>query len=138
MNKLIIFIALSLSVLTLCSCQNVNTVERKDPIAQPNQIDTANVIRDPSLGFAIHIVGLNESMVSGDLLKVQATVENRGIRAKSISYRFYWYDVDGMEVTAPSNSWRSLRMEGSEPRSVSAVAPNPRVVDFRFHIVEAK
>lgn len=119
-------------------CTTVNTVERADPLATPSYIQDKRVITDQSLAKTVRVLSVNQTTVSGDLLKVQVTVENARTRVRTFNYRFEWYDRDGMLVQTPSSTWKSRRIEGKETLSISDVAPNPRVVDFVLKIMEPR
>jgi uncharacterized protein YcfL len=79
------------------------------------------------------VVQVNESVVSGDLTKVQVILRSTSNRAKSINYRFDWYDLDGIVVTT-NNPWKSLTLQGQQQVAVTATAPNPRAKDFRLNL----
>lgn len=124
------------AALLLAGCQSVNTVQRAQPQAQPNLVNDQRVITDQTLARAIGVVAINEAKVSGDLLKVQATLENRKSSARTVKYKFDWIGDDGMEISSPGNSWKTVTLQGGETRAVSSVATSPRVVDFRIKLQE--
>ncbi len=114
---------------------SVNTVQRAEAQAMPSYVNDQRVITDSSLGRTLAIVSVNDAKVSGDLLKVQVTLENRSGRAKRFNYKFDWIAEDGMEMQT-AGGWRTLHLEGREQRSVSAIATSPRAVDFRLKLME--
>jgi uncharacterized protein YcfL len=129
--------ALSGLVLASGCATNVNTVERADSQATPNLIADKRVITDASLGGLIRIVSVNESTVSGNLKKVQVTLENAKNNTRRISYKFEWIDQDGMATNSVVQSWQSLSFAGRETQTVSAVAISPKAVDFKLKLIEA-
>lgn len=120
----------------LGACTNVNTVERAQPLATPNYVDDKRVITDTSLAATVKVVSVNQSVVSGDLLKIQVMVTNTRSSARSFNYKFEWYDQDGMLVQTPTSVWKSMRIQPKETNAISAVGPNPRAVDFVLKLQE--
>lgn len=119
-----------------CASTTVNTVDRADPIASPNVVQDRRVVTDESLDRRVSILQVAEGEVSGDLLKIQVTVQNNGSSPRNINYMFEWYDANGMQVSGASSGWRSLRLMGKEQKSISGIAPNPNAVDFNLKLSE--
>ncbi len=115
---------------------SVNTVSRAEPQASPSYVADQRVITDSSLGRKVAIVSVNEAKVSGDLLKIQVTLENRSSKRQAFTYKFDWVANDGMELSAPSGGWKQIQLEGRETRAVSAIATSPKAVDFRLKLRE--
>lgn len=131
-----LLLALSAAGLLAGCANNVNTVQRAQPEARPNYVSDQRIITDSTLGSALKIVSVNQTTVSGNLLKVQVTLENAKSSARSFNYRFEWVDADGMAVSSPGNSWKIIQLKGRETSTVSAVAVSPRVVDFVLKLQE--
>ena len=139
MKSFALFAATAALLLPLTGCQtNVNTVSRAEPLARPNFVNDKRVVTDRSLGELIGVVSVNETIVSGNLRKVQVTLENLRDNNREIRYRFEWVDQDGMAVGGVSELWLPLVLAGRETRSVSPVATSPRAADFTLKIVEGK
>lgn len=130
-------LALGAAALLFAGCQNVNTVERAQPLAAPTLVNDQRIVTDQTLARALKVVSINEAKVSGDLLKIQATLQNTKNSDRTFKYRFEWIGEDGMEVSAPGNGWRVITFQGGEVRAISAVATSPRVVDFRLKLQES-
>ncbi|MDA1066355.1 MAG: YcfL family protein [Verrucomicrobia bacterium] len=128
---------MSCLLLALGCATNVNTVERANPQAKPDMIADKRIITDASLGGPIRIVSVNESIVSGNLKKVQVTLENVKNNTRRVSYKFEWIDQDGMATNSVVQSWQSLSFAGGETQMVSAVAISPKAVDFKLKLAEA-
>jgi uncharacterized protein YcfL len=139
MKSFALFAATAALLLPLTGCQtNVNTVSRAEPLARPTLVNDKRVVTDRSLGELIGVVSVNETIVSGNLRKVQVTLENLRDNNREIRYRFEWVDQDGMAVGVGSELWLQLVLAGRETRSVSTVATSPRAADFTLKIVEDK
>jgi uncharacterized protein YcfL len=128
---------LAVACLLLAGCAtNVNTVERAQPLAAPNYVSDKRVITDNTLANTFRVVAINQGTVSGNLLKIQATVENLRSSVRTLNYKFEWTDKDGMAVGSPNETWKSVRLQGRETTTLSTVAITPRAVDFTLKLRE--
>lgn len=125
------------AVLFLAGCaSNVNTYERAESQAAPNYIADKRVITDNTLAGTVRVVSINQSTVSGNLLKVQATVENLRNKQRTVNYKFEWIAEDGMALDSANETWKSLPLQGRESTTISTVAVSPRAVDFKLKFRE--
>ena len=124
-----------LAVLSGCAT-NVNTVERAQPMAATNYISDKRVVTDNTLARTVRVDAINQTIVSGDLIKIQATLENLKNDLRSVRYKFEWTDKDGMAVNGPTEGWRVLQLQGRETVNISTVAVSPRAVDFVLKLSE--
>ncbi len=123
-------------VALLSSCSTVNTVERATPMGTKQIIEDKRVITDFTLNRKVRIVGLNESITNGGFLKVQIEVLNRKNSMQDFSYRFEWFDLNGMLVNTPTSVWIPRQIEGKETMAITAVAPTTTAKDFRVKFIE--
>ena len=68
---------------------------------------------------------------AGDLMKIDANLNNDSKTVKRIAYKFSWIDREGMRA-ADEESWKPVMMYENSNLMVNAVAPNPKAVDFRL------
>lgn len=115
-----------------CSSGNVNSYERAESQATPSYVADKRVINSESLAGIIRVVSINQSTVSGNLLKIQATVENLRSSTRNVGYKFEWIAQDGMAIDSPNEGWKSLTLMGRETTTISTVAVSPRAVDFKL------
>jgi uncharacterized protein YcfL len=120
----------------LGGCQNVNTYENAESHATPTYVADKRVITDNSLAGTVRVLSINQATVSGNLLKIQATVENLKSSLRTINYKFEWVDQDGMSVNSPNETWKSLQLQGRETQTISTVAVSPKAVDFKLKFRE--
>ncbi len=129
--------ALGLAALLFAGCaSNVNTYQRAESQASPNYVADQRVITDSTLAGTIRVVSINQATVSGNLLKIQATIENLKNSQRRVNYKFEWVDVDGMSIDSPNEVWKSVLLQGRETQTISTVSINPRAVDFRLKFRE--
>ena len=124
-----------LAVLSGCAT-NVNTVERAQPMAATNYISDKRVVTDNTLARTVRVDAINQTIVSGNLIKIQATLENLKNDLRSVRYKFEWIDKDGMAVNGPTEGWRVLQLQGRETVNIATVAVSPRAVDFVLKLSE--
>ena len=72
----------------------------------------------------------------GDLMQVQATLQNGWRFELDFQYKFKWFDANGFELAPESQSWRQLVMAGSSQANVQAIAPNPSAVKYEIWVRE--
>ena len=87
------------------------------------------------LGNRLSVERLQEKTV-GDLMYVQATLENGWKAELDFQYKIKWFDKDGFEVAPESQPWRQLVMAGRSQNNVQAVAPNPSAVRYEIWVRE--
>jgi len=68
---------------------------------------------------------------SGDLLKIDANLNNDSSSVKKIAYKFRWIDREGMRAWEEEN-WKPLMLYNNSNLTINAVAPTPKAVDFRL------
>ena len=127
---------LASTVFVFASCTTVNTVERATPIGTKQVIADKRVITDDTLKRKVNIVGLNEGMTPGGFLQVQIEVLNQKNSMQTFSYRFEWFDMNGMLVDTPTSVWIPRQIEGQETLTITAVAPTTTAKDFRVKFME--
>ena len=88
-----------------------------------------------TLGNRLAVEALQDKQV-GDLLYVQATLENGWKFELDFQYKIKWFDRDGFEVAPESQPWRQLVMAGRSQNNVQAVAPNPSAVRYEIWVRE--
>ncbi len=136
MRLLVLTTTLAAALLGAGCATSVNTVSRAEPTATPNYVADQRVITDASLSRKLGIVSVNQATVSGNLLQIQVTLENRSTRPQAFTYKFDWIAQDGMELSGPTTGWRQIQLQGREVRAVSAIAPSPAAADFRLKVRE--
>jgi uncharacterized protein YcfL len=117
-------------------CAGMNTVERAEPTGQKQMVSDKRVIANPILNSRVNIVGINESTTASGYLQVQIEVQNRTRSLQNFSYRFEWFDPNGMQISTSSSLYIAKQIEGRESLFFSAVAPTTSAKDFRLKIVD--
>jgi uncharacterized protein YcfL len=68
---------------------------------------------------------------AGELLKIDANLNNDSSSVKRIAYKFRWIDREGMRA-AEEESWKPLMLYNNSNLVINAVAPSAKAVDFRL------
>jgi len=130
--------ALFVVALALGGCHNpINSVENAQKEGQRTMVSDQRVVTDTGLNKSVSVVGLNTAMTPGGVLKVQAELLNRTKSLHRFSYRFEWFDLNGMQLTTVMTTTVPDQIEGGESKFISAVAPTPACKDFRLKLYEA-
>jgi uncharacterized protein YcfL len=127
----------AVSLLGLTGCTTVNTVENAQKEGQRQMITDARAITDGSLARKVSIVGVNQAMTPGGLLKIQVELLNRTRSLQRFNYRFEWFDANGMQVNNVISAVIPDQIEGKESKMISSIAPSPSCRDFRVKFIEA-
>ena len=68
---------------------------------------------------------------SGDLLRIDANLNNDSKSVKRISYKFRWIDREGMRAWE-EEAWKPLMVYDNSNLMVNTVAPTNKAADFRL------
>ena len=124
-------------MLVVSGCKtSVNSVENAQKEGQRQMVSDTRVISDGSLAKKVSIVGVNQSMTPGGLLKVQVELLNTTRSYQSFNYRFEWFDANGMQMNSLSTPVVGSTSEGKESKFISAIAPTAACKDFRLKLLE--
>ena len=130
--------ALCAVALALAGCHNpMNTVENAQKSGQRNMIADQRVVTDMGLNKAVSVVGVNTAMTPGGVLKVQVELLNHTKSSHPFTYRFEWFDANGMQIDNVMSASISDKLAGGESKFISAIAPNSACKDFRLKLLEA-
>jgi uncharacterized protein YcfL len=132
----LLLLAVALGVCAGC-VSDVNTVTRAQPEGSTATIPDKRVAFDESLREDLRVVGVNETVVSGNLRKVQFTLASARSRTLSIGYRVEWFDHDGM-AAGTLQGWQYAQLLGHETITLSSVSPSPQAVDFALKLIEGR
>jgi uncharacterized protein YcfL len=125
------------ALLAVAGCRtSMNTVENAQKEGQRQMVSDARVVTDGSLARKVSIVGVNQSMTPGGLLKVQIELLNQKYSLKRFSYRFEWFDANGMLIENVVSATVPDQIEGGESKFITSLAPSPACKDFRVKFIE--
>ena len=68
---------------------------------------------------------------SGDLLRIDANLNNDSSNVKRISYKFRWIDREGMRAWE-EETWKPLLMYDNSNLAINTISPTNKAVDFRL------
>jgi uncharacterized protein YcfL len=128
---------LPVMALALAGCHNpMNSVENAQKAGQRQMIADQRVVNDTGLARAVSCVGVNTATTPGGLLKVQVELLNQTRSLHRFSYRFEWFDANGMLISSLSPVVMADQIEGGESKFISAIAPTSACKDFRLKLLE--
>lgn len=124
-------------LLAVTGCRtSMNTIGNAQKEGQRQMIADERVITDGSLARKVAFVGINTAMTPGGVLKVQLELQNRTHSLQRFSYRFEWFDANGMLINNVASPTIPDQIDGGESKFISSVAPTPACKDFRVKFVE--
>ncbi len=133
-RSLILASALTLTAATGCST-NVNQIFAKNPNAAPTYINHEKAITDPSLNNKASVPEIIQAK-RGNLLEVQATLQNNTSKQVDVYYIIDWYDTQGIIIKSRNARWQKITLKGMETRHVTSLGLTPDAVDFRVKLQE--
>ena len=68
---------------------------------------------------------------SGDLLRIDASLNNDSKAVKRISYKFRWIDREGMRAWE-EESWKPVMLYENSNLVINTIAPTNKAADFRL------
>jgi uncharacterized protein YcfL len=123
-------------LLAVSGCKtSVNSVENAQKTGQRQMVSDQRAVTDKSLAGKVSIVGVNSAMTPGGFLKVQIEVLNTTRSPQRFSYRFEWFDANGMQITTLAPVEVPDQIQGGESKFISSVAPTPACRDFRVKFI---
>jgi len=129
--------ALFAVALTMAGCTNpMNSVENAQKSGQRTMISDQRVITDMGLNRSVSVVGVNTATTPGGVLKVQVELYNSTRSFHRFSYRFEWFDANGMQVGNVASPTIPDQIDGDESKFIWSVAPMPTAKDFRVKFLE--
>ncbi len=132
-------VACAVATLVVAGCgTTVNSVENAQKDGQRTMVTDQRVVTDPSLNRHVNVVGVNSAMTPGGLLRVQVELLNRTRSIHHFSYKFEWFDMNGMQVNNVISASITDQIEGKESKMISSIAPNPGCKDFRLKLIDAE
>lgn len=132
MIRLAHFAAIALFAVTLVACSASNMAQQEQtPDGQHTVLHSHNSLLASRLAVR-HI----KTRHAGDLLVMQATLENGWKFESDFQYQVKWFDKDGFEIAPQSQPWQQLVMAGRSQTNIQAVAPNPTAVRFEIWVRE--
>ena len=120
----------------LSGCTTVNSVENAQKEGQRQMVSDQRVITDASLNRRVSIVGINQTVGAGGLLKVQVEVLNTTRSLQNFNYRWEWFDETGIIIDTPASTMVSRQIQGKESLFITGMAPKETAKDFRLKLIE--
>ena len=68
---------------------------------------------------------------AGDLIRIDANLNNDSRSVKRVAYKFRWIDREGMRA-ADEESWKPLMMYENSNMVINTISPSNKAADFRL------
>jgi uncharacterized protein YcfL len=136
--KRLCMVAMLASAAFAGGCNSMNTIEPEQQQAVVSPLATKVIRSDYGLADVTRVVDVRQSVVSGDLLRVDVSVYNNRFTQARFDYAFEWFDDRGMKIDTPLSAYRKQIIEAKERVVLTGIAPDPRAKDFRLKLSKNK
>lgn len=116
------------------SYQGVNTVEPESRLESRQLINDKRIVRDSGTARSVRVLKVFQDVTPEGLLRIGVEVQNQNTGAYRFNYRFDWFDAAGFPVSTPATTMISQQIEPGQMLTLTSVAPNPSVKDFRLSL----
>jgi uncharacterized protein YcfL len=120
----------------LLACNTSNTVVPASVGGGPGQPGFQQVITNGWLNYKANVTDVREDTVSGDLKRVQVAVYSDQLDSQNFSYRFEWFDGNGMAVQGVAQAWQSRQIKPKETILLTTVAPSPKATQWQLKLLD--
>ena len=114
---------------------SVNTVSNANTSAQIKRIVDRRVDTDPYLSQLLCMTEIRESTTNDGYKRIQVFLKNLSGNTFWVTYRFNWYDENGVEVENPDDElWKRKIIATGDDVSLTSVAPKKNCKDFKLRM----
>lgn len=125
MKKRILTTLLPLLILTGCQTQQVKS------------LDYPQLVLGQGANRFLAIDSVTEGYTDGQLLRVSIQAVNTSSSAKTLRYKFTWFDAAGFEINSLTSRWEALETAPQEPISINRIATSPKVAAYKVFLSDA-
>ena len=117
-----------LHVLMVVGCAHkpaVNTISNAYQEADIQRVEDRRVIKE-----------VRESKTNDGFKRIQIFLKNYNKEPFTFSYRFNWYDENGVEVEAQDDeAWKKVHAMSGDDVTLTSIAPTINCADFKVRII---
>ena len=128
-----------LQVLMVVGCAHkpaVNTISNAYQEADIQRVEDRRVIKDKALAKALRLMEVRESKTNDGFKRIQIFLKNYNKEPFTFSYRFNWYDENGVEVEAQDDeAWKKVHAMSGDDVTLTSIAPTINCADFKVRII---
>ena len=132
-RRSLMMIAIALGAFALLGGFNLTNTVRPNRAADGAIAGVSQSAPNWWLQSKANVVDARESVVNSDTKKVQVSIFSSQTQQQRFSYKFEWFDKDGMKVGG-MDSWESVMILPQQTIVVGATAPSPKVSDWILQI----
>ena len=92
----------------------------------------------PDLGTAIWVTDVRLTKAHSQHYTLQANVVNNAECVVRMEYKVVWLDANGAEIPSVVSTWQPMSAASRDIVGLTATAPSPEAVDFRFYVQAAR
>lgn len=125
MKKGMLIVLAALSVCVGCISYHTPPLDRRVTVA-------------PDLGTVVWVTDVRLTKAQSQHYTLQANVVNNTSGVVRMEYRVVWLDTNGVEIPSVVSTWQPMSAAAREIVGLTATAPVPEAVDFRFYVQAAR
>ena len=114
---------------------SVNTVSNAESSASIKRVMDRRVETDPYLSQVLCMTEVRESTTNDGYKRIQIFLKNLSGNTFWVTYRFNWYDDNGVEVENTDNElWKRKIIAAGDDVTLTTVAPRKNCHDFKLRM----
>ena len=135
----IVAFASLLLVFAMVGCEHtptVNTISNANQSANVQRVVDKRVDTDKALANTLWLTEVRESKTNDGFKRIQVFLKNYSSAPFTFSYRFNWYDENGVEVEAQDDElWKKVHAVPGDDVTLTSIAPAANCADFKVRII---
>jgi len=92
----------------------------------------------PDMGTSIWVTDVRLAKAHSQHYTLQVNVVNNTGSVVRMEYKVVWLDANGLEIPSIVSIWQMMSAASHEVVGLTATAPSPDAVDFRFYVRPAR
>lgn len=121
--------------LALAACNTMNTMTPA-PGGGPGTKGFQQFVTNGWLNYKANVTDVREDVVNGDQKRVQVAVFSNQLNPQSFSYRFLWFDANGMRITGAAQAWQTQRIMPQETIMITSIGPTPTSTQWQLQLLD--
>ncbi len=121
-----------LAACVLVGCKNVNTVNSTD------NGGFQQIVTNGWLQYKANVVAVHEGLVNGDMKKVAVDIYSDQSTQQNFSYRFEWFDGNGMPIRSATQITTGISIHPKETITVTSVAPSANAARWTLKLYDTQ
>lgn len=93
-------------------------------------------VSNTTLSKNLKVVAQQTAIAPSGFLKAAVSIYSGFNKSRTIQYKFYWMDSQGMDIQPDGDAWTPLVLHGKETRQIQGTAPSAEASGYVLRIRE--